>query len=154
MDDFLFCGFSQCNIDNVMNPFKDYGPICNWEHSKGEQVYDFLGINIKELDGGVFKFYQTGLIQKIFQATGMEHFNGFPKLTKVESNLGTYENGTEVKRYCPNSYSSVIVMMFYLTSKTIKDFSFSFNTCACFIHNPFMVWLPVKVYFPEKPTDD
>ena len=34
-----------------------------------------LGIDIKTLDDGGFQFYQTGLIGKVSEATGMEHFN-------------------------------------------------------------------------------
>ena len=36
VDDFLFWECSQSDIDNVMKSFKEYGPIHNWEHSKGE----------------------------------------------------------------------------------------------------------------------
>ena len=39
-----------------MNYFKEGGPSYNWEHSKGESVSEFLGIDIKTLDNGGFKF--------------------------------------------------------------------------------------------------
>ena len=67
-----------------------------------------LGIDIKTLDDGGFQFCKTGLIQKVLEATGMEHCNGLPTPTKVEANLGTYANGSEAKRDWPNSYASVI----------------------------------------------
>ena len=44
---------------------------------------EFLGIDIKTLDNGGFKFFQTGLIRKVLEATGMEHSNGLPTPTKV-----------------------------------------------------------------------
>ena len=50
---------------------------------------EFLGIDIKTLDNGVFKFCQNGLILKVLEATCMEHSNGFPTPTKVEAPLGT-----------------------------------------------------------------
>ena len=66
-----------------MKSFKEGGPSYNWEHSKGESVSEFLGIDIKILDDGGFQFCQTGLIRKFLEATGMEHCNGFPTPTKV-----------------------------------------------------------------------
>ena len=95
-------------IDNVMKSFKGYGTTYNWEHSKGESVYQFLGIDIKTLDDGGFQFCQTGLIRKVLEATGMEYCNGFPTPTKVEEPRGTDANGYEAKRDWPNSYASVI----------------------------------------------
>ena len=52
-------------------------------------MYEFLGIGIKTLDDGRFKFYKTGLIRKVLGSTGVEHFNGLPTLTRVEAPLGT-----------------------------------------------------------------
>ena len=125
VDDFLFWARSQSEIDNVMKPFKEDGPSCNWEHPKGESVSELLGIDINTLDNGGFQFFQTGLIRKVLEATGMEISNGLPTPTKVESPLGTDVNGSEAKRYWPNSYSSVMVMMLYLASNTRPDISFA-----------------------------
>ena len=75
---------------------------------------ELLGIDIKTLDDGGSQFDQTVFIRKLLEATGMENFHGLQNPTKVESPLGTDENGSEAKRYCTNSYSSVIGMMLYL----------------------------------------
>ena len=96
---------------------------------------EFLGIDIKTLDNGVFQFLQTGLIRKVLEATGMEDCNGLPTPTKVEAPLGTYLNGSEAKRDWPNSYASVIGMMLYLASSTRPDISFAVHQCAQFTHN-------------------
>ena len=95
-----------------MMSFKEDGPHYNWEHSKVESVSDFLGIDIKTFYCGEFQFYQTGLIRKVLEYTGMEHCNGFPTPTKVGAPLGTDDNGSEAKIDCPNSYASVIGIMF------------------------------------------
>ena len=47
VDDYLFSACSQSEIDNVTKSFKEDGPSYNWEHSKGESVSEFLGIDIK-----------------------------------------------------------------------------------------------------------
>ena len=60
---------------------------------------EFLGIYIKTLDNGGFKFCQTGLILKVLEDTGMEHCNGLPTPIKVDAPLGTDANGSEAKRY-------------------------------------------------------
>ena len=41
------------------------------EHSKVDSVFEFLGINIKTLDDSGFQFYQTELINKVLEDTGM-----------------------------------------------------------------------------------
>ena len=98
-------------------------------------MYEFLGIDIKKLDDGGFQFFKTGLICKVWEATGMEYCNGLSTLTKVDTPLGTDANGSEAKRYCNNSYDSVIGMILYLESNTRPDISFAVHQCARFTHN-------------------
>ena len=118
-----------------MKYFKEDGPSYNWEHSKGESVSEFLGIDIKTLDNVGSQFCKTGLIRKVLEATGMEHCNGLTTPTKVEEPLGTDVNGSEAKIDWPNSYASVIEMMLYLASNTRLDISFDVHQCARFTHN-------------------
>ena len=59
VDDCLFWARSQSEIVNVMKPFKEYGPSYNWEHSKGESVSEFFGIDINTLDNGGFQFFSN-----------------------------------------------------------------------------------------------
>ena len=96
---------------------------------------EFLGIYIKTLDDGGFNFYQNGLIQKVLESTGMEHYNELPTPTKVEVPLVIDANGYEANIYWPNSYASVIGIMLYLESDTRPDISFDIHQCAQFIHN-------------------
>ena len=65
----------------------------------------------------------------------MEDCNGLPTPTKVEAPLVTDANGSEAKRDWPNSYASVIGMMFYLASNTRADISFAVHQCARFTYN-------------------
>ena len=96
---------------------------------------EFLGIDIKTLDNGGFQFCQIGLIRKVLEATGMEHCNGLPTPTKVEAPLETDANSPESKRDWPNSYASVIGMMFYLASNIIPNISFAVHQCDQFTNN-------------------
>ena len=49
MYDFLFWAHSQYDIDNVMKSFKEDGHSYNWEHSKGESVYEFYALISRHL---------------------------------------------------------------------------------------------------------
>ena len=135
VDDCLFWARSKYDIDNVMKSFKEDGTSYNWEHSKGESVSKFLGIDINKLDDGGFQFCQTGLIRKVLEATGMENSNGLPTATKVYAPLGTDINGSDAKIYWPNPYASIIGMMLYLASNTRPDISFAVHQCSRFTHN-------------------
>ena len=64
----------------------------------------------------------------------MEHCNGLPTPTKVEAHIGTDANGSEDKRYWPNSYAFVIGMMLYLASNTRPYIPFAVHQCARFTH--------------------
>ena len=48
----MFWARSQSYIDNVMKSFKEDGLNYNWEHSNGDSVSEFLGIDIRILDNG------------------------------------------------------------------------------------------------------
>ena len=98
-------------------------------------MYEFLGIDIKKLDDGGFKFCQTGLIHKVLEAKRMEHFNRLPITTNVDATIGTETNGSEAKRDWTNSYASVIGMMLYLASNKIPDIYFDVHQCDRFTHN-------------------
>ena len=80
-----------------------------------------LGIDIKTLDDGGFQFYQTGLIGKVSEATGMEHFNMFTLPTKFGAPVGTDINASEAKIDWTNAYYSVIDMLLYLASNIRPD---------------------------------
>ena len=95
-------------------------------------MYESLNINIKTFYDGLFQFYQTGLLRKVREATGMDRCKGSPIPTKVESPLVIDNNSSEAKRDCPNSYASVIVMMLYLVSNKRPDISFDVHQCAKF----------------------
>ena len=59
VDNCLFWERSQYEIDNAMKSFMEDGSSYNWEHSKGESVSEFLGIDIMILDDGGFQFFSN-----------------------------------------------------------------------------------------------
>ena len=135
VDYFLFCEYSQSDIDNVMNYSNEDGPSSNWEHSKVESASYLLGIDINTLDDGGFQFYQTRLIPKVLENTGMFYCGGFLTPTNVGAPLGADENGIKYKRNGPNSYASVIGMILYLSSNKRPHTSFVVCQCDIFTNN-------------------
>ena len=75
---------------------------------------DFLGTDIKKLYGGIFKFFQTECIHKVLEDTGMDPCNVLPPATRVEANLGIYNNGPKSNIDWLNSYVSSIGVILYL----------------------------------------
>ena len=116
MDDCPILESSQPDIDKVMNDFNEDRTSYNMVKTKGDPVYELLGIGIKRLDDGGFKFYQPELIHKVLEATGMDNCNGLKKTNKVEANIETDKNGTKANSYCPNLYVSIIGWLVYSTS--------------------------------------
>ena len=55
LDGCLFSARSQSGIDKAFKYLKDDSPIYNWGKSKGEYVYELLGIDIKTSDNGRFQ---------------------------------------------------------------------------------------------------
>ena len=78
-------------------------------------MYEFLDVYITTLNDGLLQFYQTGLISKVLESTGMEYCNWFSTNTKVEAPISKYNKHYEAKRYRHNSDASVIVIMLHLT---------------------------------------
>ena len=65
----------------------------------------------------------------------MEHCNGFPTPTKVDSPHRIEDNGHEAKRDCSKSYDYVIGMILYMESNTRPYISFAVHQCALFTNN-------------------
>ena len=64
---------------------------------------------------------------QFLESKGFEHYNVLPTPTKVEASLGIDENGPGDNRYWPNSYVSVVGMIFLsiIKHKTIYLVFFS-----------------------------
>jgi hypothetical protein len=79
VDDVIWYAQQQSTIDDLMmQSFKDDGDEYNWEMTIEVTVQEFLGINIDGIDN-TWELTQTGLIQAVLKAAGMEDCNA--KLT-------------------------------------------------------------------------
>ena len=99
---------------------------------ESNDVSHFLGISF-ERKGKMIELKQTGLIEKIIEATRMKDANG--KSTPAESKtLGKDPNGKPFSE--PWGYASVVGMLLYLSGNSRPDIAFAVNQAARFTHDP------------------
>ena len=96
-------------------------------------VSAFLGIQIEKLCNQQFSLTQTGLIDKILLATGLEDCNGCHTPVTAGS-MGIDEKG---ENFDDNwEYASIIGMLLYLANNTRPDIAYGVHQAARFTHNP------------------
>lgn len=79
------------------------------------------------------KLLQTGLINKVIKAVGMEDCNG---KTTPANDYPLVTDGNGEKMVEPWNYASIIGMLLYLASNSRPDIKLSVHQCARFTHNP------------------
>ena len=75
VDDCLHWFKDDKTFNKLIKTFKDDGDKFNWEMTVEQDVTAFLGIQILQKKDGCYKLIQTGLINKVLNATGMEDCN-------------------------------------------------------------------------------
>lgn len=136
VDDCVHWYRDQADMDAFIQSLKDDGDEYNWEHTVEGKVSAFLGIDIQyNKKTKQYKLTQTGLIDKILKATGMEDCNAKPTPCSADGKpLGTDANGTPAK--ADWSYPSVIGMLLYLAGNSRPDIAFATHQCGRFSHSP------------------
>ena len=94
---------------------------------------DYLGIHFTTLPNGSIHMTQSGLIQKIIKATGMEQCNP-NKVPAHKSQLGKDADGEPMND--DFNYRSAVGMLLYLSGNTRPDITFAVSQVARFTHNP------------------
>jgi hypothetical protein len=94
---------------------------------------NYLGIEFQR-SGETIEAKQTGLIDKLLDATSMQDCN--PCLTPAITGkgLGSDPNGPPFSESW--DYCSVLGMLLYISGNTRPDISFAVNQCARFCHSP------------------
>ena len=129
VDDCLFFARDISEIDKVISQLRKQGMTLN----KEEDVAGFLGINISKLPSGDIEMSQTGLIDRIISALGLEDAN--PKHTPASiTPLSKDVDGEQAEGIF--NYASVVGMLLYLQGNTRPDISFAVNQCARFSAKP------------------
>jgi hypothetical protein len=129
VDDCLFFSKSQENIDRSIEQIRKTGMELNVE----DDVAGFLGVHINHNEDGKVTLLQTGLIDRVIAAMGLEDSN--PKGTPCpKESLGRDLEGIPFS--CEFNYASVVGMLMYLCNNSRPDIAFAVNQCARYTHHP------------------
>ena len=128
VDDCLWFGKDGAALDALIEEMKAKMDLT----VESKDVSNFLGIKFTR-NGDTIELKQTGLINKIIDATGMQGGNG--KSTPADpKTLGKDPHG---KPFAESwSYPSVIGMLLYLSGNSRPDIAFAVNQAARFTHDP------------------
>ena len=94
----------------------------------------FLGVAMERNSDGTIHMHQKGLIQKILEASKMEHCNGTWTPTTLAA-LGSDPDGP-LWPQTPWKYSSIVGMLLYLSTNTRPDITFAVSQVGCFNKEP------------------
>ena len=136
VDDLLHWFKDDKTFTKHIKSFEDDGHEFNWAMTVEQDVTAFLGIQVNQNEkDGCYKFTQTGLINKVLAATGMEHCNSKPAPCSGDGkHLGSDPEGALAKKEW--SISSVVGMLLCLASNSRPDIAFATHQCVCFTHSP------------------
>ena len=135
VDDTIFAGPDANEIEKMIASLHDDHD--NTKHkfhleSEGE-VQDFLGINIKKIEGNTYQLTQTGLTKKVLEYTGMDSAHAISTPADIKT-LGTDKDGPVFNEQW--DYASAVGMLMYLATNSRPDIAFAVNQCARFTHTP------------------
>jgi Reverse transcriptase (RNA-dependent DNA polymerase) len=128
VDDTLFFSSSQSHINQTLEHLRSEGLELNVE----DDVAGFLGVHMKRQSDGSIEMTQTGLIERIIKALGLEQAT--TRETPAEHGaLGSDKDGESGELMF--NYKSVIGMLGYL-DHTRPDIKFAVSQCARFSNDP------------------
>jgi hypothetical protein len=130
VDDCLFSAPNGSDITTMIERLRDE---CQMELSVENDVAGFLGVNIERKEDGSIELTQTGLIDRIIAAMGLEGANG-KRTPAVVGSLGKDEDGAPCNEAF--SYPSVVGMLMYLSGHSRPDIGFAVHQCARYTHFP------------------
>ena len=95
----------------------------------------FLGVKMVKTADGNLEMKQTGLIDWILEAMGLDSKLATNKWTPAEGKLLTKDADGEPPQGS-FSYSSVVGMLLYLAGHTCPNIAYAVNCCARYMFNP------------------
>ena len=131
VDDAIIIARDHKTAEDVFQQVKATGFDLDKEGEHGD-LAGYLGIDLgKEADGSIH-MTQTGLIERIIEALGLEAAN--PKHTPATETLGRHLDSPQFRGTF--NYRSVVGMLMYLGNSTRPDISLAVHQCARYSHDP------------------
>ena len=132
VDDFLFWSRDESDIADLAKQLRSKGVDLEQEDDSA----GFLGVNMaRDAETGVIEMKQTGLIDRIIEALGIDEGGAGTKLTPASvSPLVKDEDGPAGDGHF--NYASVVGMLLYLSGHSRPDITYAVNCCARYMFNP------------------
>ena len=131
VDDILFWATDEAYIHELAIRLRQQGVLLEQE---GDAA-GFLGVQMTKTEEGLREMKQTGLIERIIEALGLDDKNATPKYTPAEAKPLTRDEAGELPQGSFN-YASVVGMLLYLAGHSRPDIAYAVNCCARYMFNP------------------
>ena len=131
VDDCIIIGKNDMQISDFISSLRTGGE--NFEFTEEGNLEQYLGVDIRKLEGNSFELRQPFLIEKILNVFDNDTSNP-RKIPAMKEPLFKDEDGLP-RKYSWN-YRSVIGMLNYLQGSTRPDISMAVHQCARFTANP------------------
>ena len=134
VDDLLYFGRSESAIDKAIEELgKDFPDSPGFDVRIEDDVAGYLGIYMKKNADGTIELLQTGLIDRILMAMGLENAKAIGTPATKEPLIKDEFGETCSETW---SYASVVGMMMYLASNSRPDIAFAVHAAARHTHHP------------------
>jgi hypothetical protein len=134
VDDILFWSSDVAYIDELGSKLREQGLLLEQE----DDAAGLLGVTMTRTEEGLLEMKQTGLIDRILDALGLDSKLSTNKWTPAETKLLTCDTDGEPIQGS-YSYASVVGMMLYLAGHTRPDIAYAVNCCARYMFAPRLV---------------
>jgi hypothetical protein len=131
VDDILFWASDDAYINQLGALLRKEGLLLEQE----DDAAGYLGVRMTKTDEGYLEMKQTGLIDRILEALGLDNKMATPKWTPAESQPLTKDSDGEGPQGS-FTYASVVGMMLYLAGHSRPDIAYAVNCCARYMFNP------------------
>jgi hypothetical protein len=131
VDDILFWAKDEAYINQLAVKLRLQGLFLEQE----DDAAGFLGVDMIRTEKGFMEMKQTGLIDRILDALGLNSKMATNKWTPAEAKpLTRNEDGEGPLGLF--SYASVVGMLLYLSGHSCPDIAYAVNCCAHYMFNP------------------
>jgi hypothetical protein len=132
VDNLIFFSRNVAKIDRVVMELCKLGVALKQE----DDAAGFLGVKMeRDSNTGLLEMKQTGLIERVIEALGLDYGYARGKQTPAETKpLIKDEDGVAAAEGF--SYSSVVGMLLYLLGHTQLDITYAVNCCARYMFSP------------------
>ena len=129
VDDCIFFSKESERLAKIVDNINDAEMDLNVE----DDVAGFLGVLLTRQEDGTIALTQTGLIERIIDALGLQDCNS-TRTPSQKAALSLDKGGAKFSE--PYNYASVVGMLMYLTGNTRPDITFAVHQCARHCHDP------------------